>query len=212
MVLGAKVCPCEPRYGADPSVWKDLPCPAENLQSFRHFTQLIRDLEVKAENHVDVMQVIEIVKLMIYEARCDQDLQDEGRMFDLQVGQLNQQSGVAYWNKVTPVALATQGQLAARRMKIYKDLVASRDARAEAHRKEMKAAAALGNVATGQNIVKIMTRLNERNIQLRRTTQIEDAGRVSRTEIDDADVEIDEPDGLVPEVSEDLEDLTDIGE
>lgn len=186
-VVGALVCPCAAKYGADPEVWKGLACPAENLQAFRHFTQLIRNLDVRAEDHVDVMQVVEIVKLMIYESRCDQDVQDEGRLFDLQVGQLNQQSGIAYYNKVTAVALLTQAQLAQRRQKIYKDLVATRDARMEARRKEMKATAALGNAAANNGMVQALTRVNARNIERRRSIQIEDAGRVSRGVEDDID-------------------------
>ena len=186
-LVGALVCPCAAKYGADPEVWKGLACPAENLQAFRHFTQLIRDLEVRAEDHVDVMQVVEIVKLMIYESRCDQDVQDDGRMFDLQVGQLNQQTGIAYYNKVTAIALLTQGQLAQRRQKIYKELVATREARMEARRKEIKAAAALGNASANNGMVQAMTRLNARNIERRRSVQIEDAGRVSRGAEDEID-------------------------
>ena len=186
-VAGALVCPCAAKYGADPEVWKGLACPAENLQAFRHFTQLIRDLEVHAEDHVDVMQVVEIVKLMIYEGRCDQELQAEGRMFDLQVGQLNQLTGIAYYNKVTPVSMLTQGQLSSRRQKIYKDLVATRDARTDARRKEMKATAAVGNAVASNGMVEVMTRLNARNIERRRSIQIEDAGRVGRAKVDDID-------------------------
>lgn len=184
---GALICPCESRYGADPEVWKGLPCPAENLQAFRHFTQLVRDLEVRPENHVDVMQVVEIVKLMIYESRCDLDIQDEGRMFDLQVGQLNQQQNVAYYNKVTPVAILTQTQLASRRQKIYKDLVATKESRADARIKELKITASLGNASSKNTLVNLMTRLNARNIENRRSLQIEDSGSVSRAEEDDID-------------------------
>jgi hypothetical protein len=184
-IAGARLCPCASRYGADPLVWQNLPCPAENLQAFRHFTQLIRDLHVPAENHVDVMMVIEVVKLLIYEARCDQDLQDEGRMFDLQVGQLNQATGVAYYNKVTPVALSTQGSLAARRMKIYKDLLAGKADRVDAKRKDAKVMAQLGNANANQNMVAAMTELNRRNIERRRSMQ--ETAQVNRIDVDEID-------------------------
>ena len=192
---GSLICPCESRYGADPEVWKGIPCPAENLQAFRHFTQLIRDLEILPENHVDVMQVVEIVKLLVYESRCDLDIQDEGRMYDLQVGQLNQQNNTAYYNKVTPVALITQAQLAQRRQKIYKDLVATRELRAETRRKEMKAAAALGTAGAQATVVGMMTRFNTRNIENRRSIQIESArvGRAVEDEIDEGEDDIPSP-------------------
>lgn len=170
-------CPCRAIYGADPRVWEGVPCPAEVLYVQQQLTKYVRDLGIRARDHVDVQQVLEIVKLHVYESRCDEEIQKTGAIVEPVVGAVNQREGTVYWNKKTPTPLETQEKLSARRQRLYKDLLTTRAEKAKialAARK-LEAAERASEAKSAEppmDVAQMMARMAEAGLADKRTTLI----------------------------------------
>lgn len=119
----ADLCPTKPDF-----LFQGLRCPLEIMEIFRLFVRYIRELEVLPDGHVDLTQIMDLVRIDLQIHRIDQHLQREGMLKD-EVAQVVQSTGEAKYKKVSHPLLADQYKLRTQRDNLYKKLIADREAR-----------------------------------------------------------------------------------
>ena len=114
--------------------FKGLRCPLEIIEAYRQLVQYIWELKVDPVNHTDLTQVGDLVRLDIQIKRIDEQVQRDGMMTD-QIAGIAQKDGKAVYGKGAHQLLVLQRGLRKDRNDLYRELLASRDAREDAARK-----------------------------------------------------------------------------
>ena len=119
----ASQCPTRPDF-----VFEGLKCPYEVMVIYRSFVGYIRELDVQSEDYVDLQMIEDLVRIDLQLSQCDQRLQLMGMWVDQTAG-IAQKTGTPIRDKAVNPLLTLQSKLRDDRNKLYKQLLASRDAK-----------------------------------------------------------------------------------
>jgi hypothetical protein len=147
----AKHCPTAPDY-----IYKGRLCPVEIMEIHRQFVLLCQELEVTPRDTVDLNHIADLVRLDAQIKRIDRRIQADGLMVQLVAG-VAQKTGEPVTELGAHPLFALQDKLAARRDRIYKALVISREAK-------MKKAQAEGKQE--DNLLAVLALLKKRSDQM----------------------------------------------
>jgi hypothetical protein len=129
----AKLCPS--REFDFPFV--GLCCPYEIEDIFYNFVRFVRELGVGPDDHVDLSMISDLVRLDLQIKRVDQQIQVEGMTMDRVAG-VAQRDAKAFREKAAHPLLILQRGWRKDRAEIYRQLVASREAKQAADRADEK--------------------------------------------------------------------------
>lgn len=128
----ASMCPTAPDF-----MFEGLLCPLETREVFRTFVRYIQELEVEPEDHVDLSLIVDLVRIDLQLKRIDQQVQIEG-MHVSHVAGVVQKTGEILREEIPHTLLTFQRGLRKDRSNIYKELLASREARKTIELKESR--------------------------------------------------------------------------
>jgi hypothetical protein len=148
----ASMCPTRPDF-----MFEGLRCPLEIMEIYRTFVSYVRELKVQPDDYVDLKMVADLVRIDLTLMRMDQEIQVKGMWVDQTAGIVQgrdiPKAERAILDQVINPLIAAQSKLRDDRNKLYKSLLASRDAKKKIEMTEKR---------QEQDFLKLLTQMHEK--------------------------------------------------
>jgi hypothetical protein len=119
----ASRCPTRPEF-----LFEGLSCPLEIVDIYRNFVRYVQELDVNPDDHVDLKLILDLLRIDLQTRRVDQQIQLQG----MEAEKVTRSANSTTTEKVIHHLLTYQRGLRQDRSDLYKQLVASREAKKKA--------------------------------------------------------------------------------